>query len=184
MTVCLGDPYVEPGATASDGRGRDFTDSIYISSEVNTAVPDTYQVTYRCSDRAGNTTEVIRTVIVFVGNKEERQLLYNQIGYFPKRSKIAFVTGVGENSFTINSVADDAVVERVPKHSTRRRRWVLALAKVHPAGAEVVDVAAKYTVVLASPLKPEPMLSRVRDLAVLDGTVTCTDGEHRRAQHR
>ena len=59
------DPYVEEGATADDGCSGDLTAQIVIdSSEVNSTVPGTYEVSYTVVDGSGNSTTVIREVEV------------------------------------------------------------------------------------------------------------------------
>ena len=69
LEVALGDPYVEPGASALDDVDGDISANIVIdASAVNTAVEDSYTVTYNVSDAAGNpAVEVTRTVTVTVG---------------------------------------------------------------------------------------------------------------------
>lgn len=61
--VCLGQAYAEPGAIAVPGAGANFGATI-VGSNVNTAVPGTYTVTYRATDAAGNKNTATRTVIV------------------------------------------------------------------------------------------------------------------------
>ncbi len=56
--------YVEPGATAMDNVDGDLSMHIEISGNVKTTAIDTYIVTYRVSDVAGNVTTKTRTVIV------------------------------------------------------------------------------------------------------------------------
>lgn len=63
MTIEQGDPYVEPGATATDLDGNDLT--IVISGEVDTDIPGEYIITYEVldlNDEIIHTTE--RTVYV------------------------------------------------------------------------------------------------------------------------
>jgi len=64
VIVKQGDPYVEPGATASDNVDGDLTDQIEISGDVDTSKIGTYTVTYTVSDSVGNVTTVERTVNV------------------------------------------------------------------------------------------------------------------------
>jgi len=59
------DVYAEYGATADDEFDGDLTDQIVIdASDVNTAIQDTYTVTYRVDDPNGNFATATRTVIV------------------------------------------------------------------------------------------------------------------------
>lgn len=66
VTLNCGDTYTEQGATAADNFDGDVTADIVVGGDtVNTAVPDTYTVTYNVSDQSGNAaTEVTRTVTV------------------------------------------------------------------------------------------------------------------------
>ena len=59
------DVYPEYGATADDEFDGNLTDQIVIdASDVNTAIQDTYTVTYRIDDPNGNFATTTRTVIV------------------------------------------------------------------------------------------------------------------------
>ena len=65
VNLTVGDSYTDAGATATDDVDGDITGSIVTVNPVNTAVADTYTVTYNVSDAALNpATEVTRTVIV------------------------------------------------------------------------------------------------------------------------
>ena len=66
LELTLGETYVEPGATAFDDIDGDITANIVIdASAVNTAVADSYTVTYDVADLAGNSAaQVTRTVNV------------------------------------------------------------------------------------------------------------------------
>jgi large repetitive protein len=66
LTLEVGDPYIEPGATASDDVDGDLSGDILIdASAVNTNAPGSYEVTYNVADGAGNAAiEAIRTVNV------------------------------------------------------------------------------------------------------------------------
>ncbi|MDB4746409.1 DUF5011 domain-containing protein, partial [Verrucomicrobia bacterium] len=64
-TIECPDPYQEEGATASDLCDGDLTVGIVIdSSEVNSTVPGTYEVSYTVEDAAGNSTTEIREIEV------------------------------------------------------------------------------------------------------------------------
>ena len=62
VTTSKGSSYTEEGATAVDADGLPI--SVIITGTVNTAVPDTYTVTYKATDIQGNTTIINRTVVV------------------------------------------------------------------------------------------------------------------------
>jgi hypothetical protein len=66
ITLAAGQTYVEPGATAIDDIDGDVTDFIEISGTVNTTAVGTQTLTYRVSDRAGNTSTAVRTIKVGV----------------------------------------------------------------------------------------------------------------------
>ncbi|MFS0725687.1 Ig-like domain-containing protein [Paenibacillus sp. 1P07SE] len=64
-----GQPYVEPGARATDNiDGAIDTSAILISGEVDTTRPSSYDVHYTVSDRAGNTATATRSVHVYDGD--------------------------------------------------------------------------------------------------------------------
>ncbi len=64
MSLMVGDPYVEPGATAIDDVDGNISDSIKITGTVNTSQEGTYTKTYAVSDKAGNQASKERTVNV------------------------------------------------------------------------------------------------------------------------
>ncbi len=65
VSLMVGTPYVDAGATANDNVDGDITSSIVVTTTVNTAVVGTYSVTYNTIDAAGNhADEVTRTVVV------------------------------------------------------------------------------------------------------------------------
>ena len=65
VAVECGDAYSDAGATALDACDGELTGSIATVNPVDTAVPDSYIVTYNVSDAVGNpATEVTRTVTV------------------------------------------------------------------------------------------------------------------------
>ncbi len=65
VTVEVGSPYVDAGATAWDALDGDLTASIVTVNPVNTAVVSTYVVTYDVTDSSGNpAVQVTRTVEV------------------------------------------------------------------------------------------------------------------------
>jgi len=62
--VPLGGLYIDQGAGAFDLGDGDITAGIVVNNPVNTAIPNTYIITYDVSDSAGNAAHAIRTVIV------------------------------------------------------------------------------------------------------------------------
>jgi hypothetical protein len=64
IKTSLGVNFVDPGATAIDNTDGDISDSIKISSTVNTKKAGTYEITYTVSDSMDNESTADRTVIV------------------------------------------------------------------------------------------------------------------------
>lgn len=65
VTVTVGSPYVDPGATAQDNADGDITSRIVVLNPVNTSRPGIYLITYNVADSAGNAaTQVSREVRV------------------------------------------------------------------------------------------------------------------------
>lgn len=63
--LCVGDEYVEYGATASDNVDGDLTDQIQIiNGDVDTSQPGSFVVAYSVTDEAGNATVRERQVTV------------------------------------------------------------------------------------------------------------------------
>ena len=60
----VGDEYVEPGFEAEDCLGANVTNSVSVISNLNTANPGVYTITYDVTDAGGNTARMTRTVIV------------------------------------------------------------------------------------------------------------------------
>ena len=66
ISVPSGAVYVDEGATAIDDIDGDLSSEIIADGSVNTAVVGSYRITYTVSDRASNTSQVSRTIIVGV----------------------------------------------------------------------------------------------------------------------
>ena len=64
VTLDAGDSYADAGATALDDVDGDLTEQMNVDNPVNTAIVGTYLVTYSVADRAGNLSELQRTVKV------------------------------------------------------------------------------------------------------------------------
>ncbi len=65
VSVGVGTTYVDDGATCEDDTDGDISSRIAVSNDVNTNVAQTYEVTFTCTDDAGNpATQVTRTVTV------------------------------------------------------------------------------------------------------------------------
>ena len=64
ITLNIGDSFIDPGVIAEDDVEGDITASVLSTSNVDTDVAGTYQVTYTVSDASGNSASMSRTVIV------------------------------------------------------------------------------------------------------------------------
>lgn len=66
MSLTVGEPFVDPGASAVDNKDGDVTADIVVTGadEVSTGEPGVYEVTYRVSDAAGNEAVAVREVSV------------------------------------------------------------------------------------------------------------------------
>ena len=64
MPVQINQQFIDPGATAIDDIDGDISDKITTSGTVNTSVEGSYTVTYKVSDKAGNSASKDRTVNV------------------------------------------------------------------------------------------------------------------------
>tara|TARA_B110000444_G_scaffold261390_1_gene313125 strand:+ start:1834 stop:3243 length:1410 start_codon:yes stop_codon:yes gene_type:complete len=64
INITLGDDFTDPGATAKDNKDGDLTASLTTSGTVDTSNVGTYSIVYSVSDSGGNSTSLIRTVIV------------------------------------------------------------------------------------------------------------------------
>jgi hypothetical protein len=62
VTVVVGSPFVDPGASASDSCAGSLP--VTVSGSVNTGVVGTYTLTYSATDASGNTGTATRTVLV------------------------------------------------------------------------------------------------------------------------
>jgi hypothetical protein len=83
LTLMLGQPYIEYGATAIDDVDGDISDQITINSNVDTGVVGIYRVEYSISDFAGNVARKVRSVMVEDiddGEEEEKEGCRNALG--------------------------------------------------------------------------------------------------------
>jgi hypothetical protein len=63
-TACVGFPYVDEGATATDDKDGDISSKIQVTINVDTAQVSNGTVTYKVSDAAGNQATATRVVNV------------------------------------------------------------------------------------------------------------------------
>ncbi|MDB2587676.1 DUF5011 domain-containing protein [Flavobacteriaceae bacterium] len=64
MELIVGDPYVEPGYTATDNVDGDLSNSVVVTGSVNISVAGANTLTYSVTDSSSNTTSVTRVVNV------------------------------------------------------------------------------------------------------------------------
>ncbi len=64
IQLTIGDNYIEQGAAATDNTDGDITAQITQTGTVDTNTAATYIITYSAVDAAGNSTSVIRTIVV------------------------------------------------------------------------------------------------------------------------
>lgn len=64
MYLDLEDEFIEPGYTANDNCSGDLTDKVIVTGKVKEKTEGTYTVTYKVEDESGNTTTVLRKIIV------------------------------------------------------------------------------------------------------------------------
>ncbi|GAA0719757.1 hypothetical protein GCM10009430_19170 [Aquimarina litoralis] len=68
LIVLQGNPFNDPGATATDNVDGDITSQIQVTGSVDTNTVGTYELTYTVSDTAGNQVSASRTVNVINDN--------------------------------------------------------------------------------------------------------------------
>lgn len=68
ITIVAGDPFSDPGATATDDIDGDLSDKIVTTGSVNSTIVGTYTINYRVSDRAGNSSSIQRQVTVIIND--------------------------------------------------------------------------------------------------------------------
>ena len=64
LYIKIGKKYKEKGFTAKDNLDGDLTDAVKVSGKVDTSTMGSYTITYKVSDKAGNTTKKTRTIFV------------------------------------------------------------------------------------------------------------------------
>ncbi len=64
INLKLGATYFEPGYVANDSIEGNLTDKVEVSNSVNSKIEGTYRVTYKVTNKAGDSKEVSRTVKV------------------------------------------------------------------------------------------------------------------------
>ncbi len=64
MTLTVGEPFTDPGATASDNVDGNITEHISVSGVVNEDAAGEYTITYTVKDAAGNEATITRVVTV------------------------------------------------------------------------------------------------------------------------
>ena len=105
--------FVEPGFSAVDNPwGLNLTDSVKITSTLDTAKLGTYSITYSVTDLSGNTTTLSRTIVVF--DSTSPVLTLNVAGPYIVEVNTPFVapgTSVSDNYWTVSSVQVTGTVD-------------------------------------------------------------------------
>ena len=127
VSVGVGTTYVDDGATCEDDTDGDISSRIAVSNDVNTNVAQTYEVTFTCTDDAGNpATQVTRTVTV----ADLAPTVASITRYDPAAEdtdgdtlqfKVAFsetVTGVGTDDFELSPDGPSAAVSNTFTYSS------------------------------------------------------------------
>jgi hypothetical protein len=93
------EPFVDPGATATDNIDGDLTSSIVVSGTVNTNIVGTYAITYTVTDSSGISATTTRNVVIIAAGQVSLKSLdettgnYGQVPY-------NFGEEIGTNDFT------------------------------------------------------------------------------------
>lgn len=80
MTILVGTPFIDPGATAMDNVNGNLTSSIVEASNVNTSVAGLYSVTYSVSDAAGNAACQVTRIVRVVTNPDNTPPVITLLG--------------------------------------------------------------------------------------------------------
>jgi hypothetical protein len=138
MILTNGQPFVDPGATATDSCAGNLTGSIQVSGTVNTLFPGSYNVTYSVTDPSGNSATNNRTVLVVAA---------------PSLSGIAGPL-VATNPFTATVVAQ--LSANVNPNGLPSAAWFqFGLTTFYPAKYDPVALPAAYTSSNVTLLTPE-----------------------------
>ena len=108
MDIYIGDPYTDPGYTASDNIDGDITSAVVVGGNtVDANTLGTYIITYNVSDTVGNpATEVTRTINISA--KEPPPSPYSQIIYLNPGWNIVSTPRILEShSFSVPEVSED-----------------------------------------------------------------------------
>ena len=76
ITISQYNNYQEPGYQAFDNCDGDITQNVKITTNLNTTIPGTYQITYEVTDSAHNKTTVTRTIQVIKKISKETGTIY------------------------------------------------------------------------------------------------------------
>ncbi len=110
VQLALSGKFTEPGYSAVDyPNHQNITDSVKITSDLDSSKAGTYTITYAVTDPAGLSTSVTRKVHVSVLPLRE-EIRVNQIGYYSSQSKIAVVAECEADSFEIVLNGTDSVL--------------------------------------------------------------------------
>ena len=63
-TMLVNDEYVDEGVVVSDNSNENLLDSVVVENNIDVTTPGIYSVRYSVSDSSGNSTSILRTVVV------------------------------------------------------------------------------------------------------------------------
>ena len=186
--------YVEPGYTATDNIDGDITDMVVVAGTVNTAVLDTYTLSYDVSDSSGNAAAHNRTVMVvdttppvitLVGAAEvqlAKGATYTEPGYAAADNMDGNVTGMVVVSGSVNTDAVGSytlsydVADRAGNAAVTQNRTVTVAADDIPPvitlkGQQTMSVEGRTAYVEPGYAATDNIDGDITDMVVVAGTV-------------
>lgn len=112
----LNEDFKDPGYSANDNCGGDISQHVKVSSSVNISKSGTYDIKYSVSDASGNSTDVIRKVVVSERGKNGTVYLTFDDG--PQRGTTDVILDIlkeegVEATFFITNKGDDSLIKRM-----------------------------------------------------------------------
>ncbi|MDF2670532.1 MAG: tandem-95 repeat protein, partial [Paenibacillus sp.] len=95
MWVAIGQPFVEPGYSATDNDSTDL--AVVASGDINTSVAGEYTRSYTATDRSGNSSTVTRTVVVINNPIIATPVLSPTLSYSTKENVHVTASVTGDN---------------------------------------------------------------------------------------
>lgn len=113
MKLLRGEPYTEPGYTATDEEDGNLTAGVVVTGAdaVDTNTVGTYEITYSVTDSRPQTTTVVRRVSVADGYHADGDLAYNQTVTADGENAASLVDGNKFTYWQAGSVTSSAVID-------------------------------------------------------------------------